>query len=107
MGLAVVSLAPYAGRVQMMLGQRSLELNQMTLMKELATPYSGPSGEKAGEKASDSALVTVGGGGTGETGREIPTEQRNALLNHFGVCFVTEDCRGKTVRSLQGVMGMV
>jgi hypothetical protein len=75
------------------------------LMKELAMPYSGPAGEEAVGKACDSALVTVKVGGTGGTGRGIPTEQCNALSNQFGVCFVTGGCSGKTGRSLQGVMG--
>ena len=74
-------------------------------MKELATPYSGPAGEEAVGKACDSALVTVGVGGTGETSRGIPTEQCNALSNQFGVCLVLEGCSGKTGGSLQGVMG--
>lgn len=74
-------------------------------MKELATPYSGPAGEEAAGKVCDSALVTVGVDGTRETGKGIPTEQRSALSNQFGVCFVTGGCNGKTGRSLQGVMG--
>ena len=56
-------------------------------------------------KACDSVHVTVRVGGTGETGREIPTEQRNALSNRFGVCLVIEGCSGETGGSLQGVMG--
>ena len=65
MGLAAVSLVPYADRVQMMLGLRSQELNQTTTMKELATPYSGSAEEEAVGKACESALVIVGVGGDG------------------------------------------
>lgn len=75
------------------------------LMKELATPYSGPAGDEAVVKACDSAHVIVGVGGTRETGRGIPTVQCNALSDHSGVCLVSEGCSGKTGRSLQGVMG--
>ena len=74
-------------------------------MKELATPYSGLAGEEAVGKTCGLALVTVGVGGTGETGRGTLIEQRNALSNQFGVCLVTGGYSGKTGRSLQEVMG--
>ena len=76
-------------------------------MKESATPYSGPVGGEAVGKACDSALVTVRVGGTRGTGRGIPTEQRNALSNQFGVCLVTEGCSGKVGQSFQEVMETV
>ena len=76
-------------------------------MKELATPYSRPAGEEAVGKACYSTFVTVRVGDTGDTGRGILTERRNALSNQFGVCLVTEGCSGKVGQSFQEVMETV
>src|SRR6266404_2335684 len=109
MGLAAVPLHPYAARVHMTLEQPSSGQNQMMLMKELAMPYSRPTGEeatgKACDSACDSALGTVGEGGTGETDRGIPRGQCNSLSYQFDVCPVTVGCSGKTGWSPQGVTG--
>ena len=51
--------------------------------------------------------MTVRVGDTGETGRGILTERRNALSNQFGVCLVTEGCSGKVGQSFQEVMETV